>query len=336
MSECKSPSSSWGYNKITKLPADVKQADSSTSINGNGNTNPWVFTNKLFEPIYLYVIPISFSFNQTRFDYIGILGSNETKSYTYDKFRAGDYVLTCIKSKGKDNKINYIRATAPMILNESRKFVDFGVIAYDSYGDTNITTVGISNDIPSFRIINRLTVPVDIFYTNEYDYRYKPILARVATIDADDGLDYMGGSSSNIFMSNGSQGFKFGQTLVIKVRNTDITLAHYKLVDNYLKNLYLGATVANNVNPELTKQLVMNQYFSSSDALVSDPSHTLSNKTLGSIPNDGYSLPLNDRVMYSTDSTLFHDVVFYKPMKNCRTSRYASNQYRSAKIGGLV
>ena len=254
---------------------------------------PFHFVNHLFEDLYLYLRPYE---NAADTRLLAKIPAHSSESIAIDpkgrRLIAGDVIYGVVKIINTCGKKKEYFAIPVFQLNESRKIIELGTISYDSYGDTNITMTGIASEIPNIRVRNRLRVPVDVYYVCGSDAKH------IATIAADDNKNYMGGSASNMFLNNGSQGFRLGQILSFKLAGTHVSLYEYKLIDNYTKNLDIGSVrMHDGIEP---------------------------------------SIPPLDRVSYSANGPMFHDLAYYKPVRvlGDRSSGYASASYRSVQVGG--
>lgn len=125
----------------------------------------------------------------------------------------------------------------PTNRNYEKFYIHLGATVYDSYGDTNITTLGISNQIPSFYIHNRLKYDVQITIHNK-----KGNCISLGILKADDNKNYKGSSQSVLFFNTNSNDISYGDELCITKEDGTI-INKVILKDRYMKNLIIGAVV---------------------------------------------------------------------------------------------
>lgn len=206
------------YSKLGYLNGDLAIDEKSI----RDSKLPYTFVNHLLQSVDLWLHPYE---NKTCTTKVATLAAGDSFSIREHKGRelvSGDVFDVLFVGKK-------ILAAPSFALEASRKHVDIGTVAYDSYGDNQSRQTGITSDIPSIYVINRFPFNV-MMYLDGNPY---------AEILADDRMDYMGGSKSVMLINNHRQGLKFGQVFDF-YNECGQRVATHTVGSNFSQNLYIG------------------------------------------------------------------------------------------------
>lgn len=191
----------------------------------------WVFKNMLPTTFHLYKgtkFPFVTNCNDQypKEEFIGKLNAHCTAEFSPSTFDDGDFLMIYFESGNVK-----IQMFPPHELRGFHKDLLIGTCAYNSTDGSRQNYTSYS-DISGIYIINHLKIPIDIYYRGNL----------VAQTGAEDGMTFLGGSSSTVFFDNNRQGFKLGDVLTFtySLPNDTRKMFSLELNDNYMNEIHVG------------------------------------------------------------------------------------------------
>lgn len=205
-----------GGQRYMNVGEDSDASERSSLLKGK----PWKFINLLPIPITLYIT------RPVKLDLVGTIPANGTLVALRTKSGMiidGNVDLhATYQLAGFDYEI-----TRPVTLFYDSRVAKIGDVVQN--GKDTTTTIRSHADISGIRIHNRLGIPLNITFDGNI----------IATVEKDDGTDFMMGTPNSVFINNNSRGFRFGDVLAFSFRN-GTKYCEVILNDNYLSDIYVG------------------------------------------------------------------------------------------------
>ena len=181
---------------------------------------PYQFINLLPIPVTLYVtLPVKLDL-VGKIPPFGKLTTAKTKSGMEIK---GEQELHVTYENGN---ITY-EILRPVALFYDTRTIRIGDIVQTSKDTTMVMRS--HADISGIRIHNRIGIPLNITYHGNI----------IASVEKDDGTNFMSGAPNSVFINNDARGFIFGDTLSFSFRD-GTKYCDIIINDNYLTDIYVG------------------------------------------------------------------------------------------------
>lgn len=209
-------------------------------IDGNGDrirgrtsyvlrNKDWTLKNVLPTTFHLYRAPKNFSAPIGGFPpetYLGVLKAFSEIVLPPETFYEGSFLLVYF---GNDEK--KVLMFPPYKMKSFQKSLLIGTVGYDSTSGSKQHYTSYS-DISGIFIVNHLNIPINIHFRGNL----------VAQTGANDGMDFLGGSSSTVYFDNNRQGFKIGDVLrfTYSLPNNKSHMFDVKLTNNYINRIHVG------------------------------------------------------------------------------------------------
>jgi|GEM_PF-4033782 len=195
-------------------------------------TKEWTIVNNLPTDLVMYVLR-RFSNQVTR---LGMIKSHGTVKFPAHYLKNNDKLAVFY-----ENGSTKVLMMDKMVLKEWFKNITLGAVEYRST-DGHLQYQASNYDLAGVTIHNKLKVPINIYHNGNL----------VAQLYADDGMSYLGGSSSILYYSNSRQGLKFGDQLSFEYATDDIKsdskfLFTVTIDDNQCQSIHVG--VVSNGDP---------------------------------------------------------------------------------------
>jgi hypothetical protein len=215
----------------TKLLSTIDEVMHRTSAVSQRNDN-WRLVNMLPTDLDLWL--------EKRFEettaFFESIKARETLIIDHWRIEDGDKLYVSFRTED-GRQIPFLE---PYTFHDFSKTVNIGASVYRST-DGHLQTQASFWDMRGMWLENKIRVPLDIYYTPRK--HGLPIRRLVAQVSANDGMNYMGGSSSSIYFDNNREGLNFGDELSFgySVGSTPKILYTVVLNDNYIQKIQIGA-----------------------------------------------------------------------------------------------
>jgi hypothetical protein len=216
------------YQNITGQSSDILRLQTSF----NKRNEPWYIINVLPSKLSIFIKRLG----DFKLTFLTDIFPHKVLKYNPGDFREGDKIYTFFQKDGK-----YIPFTEGYKIILQSKTIKIGAVTYLGGGGISGSNPGYF-DIEGIWLANRLRIPLNVYYQGNL----------VVQLYGYDGMDYMGGSASEVYFDNNRQGLNYLDTLEFKYAldgPSGKTLFKVIIDDTKIKKMFIGMISSTDESP---------------------------------------------------------------------------------------